>query len=42
MVVDVLTTRPFAMVLRVVHCDDEGAGCAAGVTGSPCWNVEAP
>jgi len=31
--VGVANTRPFPMVLKVVHEDEDGTGCAAGVTG---------
>jgi len=35
-------TRLFPMEVNVVQDDDEGTGCADGVTGSPWWNVEVP
>ena len=34
--------RPFPIVLVVVQDEVGGAGCAAGVEGSPWWNVEVP
>lgn len=36
------TTRPLPMVESLVHMEEEGIGWAAGVTGSPWWNVEVP
>ena len=35
-------TARLPMVDNVVHIDDGGAGCAAGVDGSPWWNVDVP
>lgn len=40
---DVPTIKnPLPMVLVVIQDDEEGAGCADGVAGSPWWKVEAP
>ena len=33
---------PLPILDVVVHDDVAGAGCAAGVLGSPWWNVEVP
>lgn len=38
----VVLTLPFPMLATVVHIEEEGAGCAGGVTGSPWWKVEVP
>lgn len=35
-------SRPWLIVLTVLHWLLEGAGWAEGVTGSPCLNVELP
>ena len=34
--------RPLPIVLVGVQDEVGGAGCAAGVEGSPWWNVEVP
>jgi hypothetical protein len=36
------TRKPLPIVESVVQREDDGAGCAAGVLGSPWWNVELP
>lgn len=33
---------PFPRPVRVAQLDEEGAGCASGVLGSPWWKVEVP
>jgi len=38
----VTANNPFPIVLRLAHDDDDGTGCAGGVTGWPWKNVEAP
>jgi hypothetical protein len=37
-----VTNKPFPMELIVAHEEDDGTGCAEGVTGSPWWKVDAP
>jgi hypothetical protein len=39
---DVALAARLPIVLREVQRDDDGAGCAEGVTGSPWKNVEVP
>lgn len=39
--VEVETAR-FPILDSVVHIEEEGAGCADGVIGSPCWKVDEP
>jgi hypothetical protein len=38
----VVPVFPFPTLATVVHMEEEGAGCAGGVTGSPWWKVEVP
>jgi type IV secretory pathway component VirB8 len=35
-------TKSVPMVATVVHEDEDGAGCSAGVMGSPWWKVDVP
>lgn len=37
-----LDSARFPMLETVVHIDEDGMGCALGVTGWPCLNVEVP
>lgn len=39
---DALAARPLPIELVDVHEEVGGAGCAAGVLGSPWWKVEVP
>jgi len=39
---EALAASPLVIVENVVHDDDGGAGCAAGVAVWPCWNVDVP